>query len=149
MNIFPEYSLNKNKETDEKVGFKEIEFDFKSNRVVIKNGKVTFLDEVYRVKQWVEILLRTELGKYRVYDDTEFGILSLYKLRGNSFFNTPFGVSELERELKEKIKNKKEVKEVVNFSMNIDFNTLKISFTIKLKSGNTLSDVSEVDINGV
>lgn len=149
MNIFPEYSLNENEKTDEKVGFKEIEFDFKSKRVVIKDGKVAFLDEVHRVKQWVELLLRTELGKYRVYDDTEFGILSLYKLRGNSFFNTPFGVSELERELKEKIENKKEVKEVVNFSVNIDFNTLKISFTIKLKSGNTLSDASEVDINGL
>ena len=69
----------------------------------------------------------------------------LYNLRGHSIFSTPFGVMELEREIKEKIQAKKEVKEVIDIKSSSGFNSLKIEVTVILKSGETLT-VSEVNI---
>ena len=145
MSIFPVFDESIDvKETIKTKGKKEILFDFKAKKVVIVDGKTKEASEVEQVKQWIQLLLLTETNKYRVYDNTDFGMTDLYNLRGHSIFNTPFGVMELEREIKEKIQKKDEVKEVKNIKSSTGFNSLNIEVTVVLKSGETLT--SEVNI---
>ncbi|MGL5209436.1 DUF2634 domain-containing protein [Cetobacterium sp.] len=145
MSIFPVFDESIDvKETIKTKGKKEILFDFKAKKVVIVDGKTKEASEVEQVKQWIQLLLLTETNKYRVYDNTGFGMTDLYNLRGHSIFNTPFGVMELEREIKEKIQKKDEVKEVKNIKSSTGFNSLNIEVTVVLKSGETLT--SEVNI---
>lgn len=145
MSIFPVFDESIDvKETSKTKGKKEILFDFKAKKVVIVDGKTKEASEVEQVKQWIQLLLLTETNKYRVYDNTDFGMTDLYNLRGHSIFNTPFGVMELEREIKEKIQKKDEVKEVKNIKSSAGFNSLNIEVTVVLKSGETLT--SEVNI---
>lgn len=145
MSIFPVFDESIDvKEVSETKGKKEILFDFKAKKVVIVDGKTKEASEVEQVKQWIQLLLLTETNKYKVYDNTGFGMTDLYNLRGHSIFNTPFGVMELEREIKEKIQKKDEVKEVKNIKSSTGFNSLNIEVTVVLKSGETLT--SEVSI---
>lgn len=145
MSIFPVFDESIDvKGVSKTKGRKEILFDFKAKKVVIVDGKTKEASEVEQVKQWVQLLLLTETNKYRVYDNTGFGMTDLYNLRGHSIFNTPFGVMELEREIKEKIQKKDEVKEVKNIKSSTGFNSLNIEVTVVLKSGETLT--SEVSI---
>ncbi|MGL5055022.1 MAG: DUF2634 domain-containing protein [Fusobacteriaceae bacterium] len=140
MNIFPEIDENDelNLEEKEPKGTKEILFDFDKKRVKITDGKVVLGTEVEQVQQWIELLLLTEGEKFKVYKNTQFGMTDLYSLIGHNYLNNPYGISELTRELKEKIEVKKEVKEVINISTESDFNALKIKITVLLKSGKTL-----------
>lgn len=145
MSIFPVFDESIDvKGVSKTKGRKEILFDFKAKKVVIVDGKTKEASEVEQVKQWIQLLLLTETNKYRVYDNTGFGMTDLYNLRGHSIFNTPFGVMELEREIKEKIQKKDEVKEVKNIKSSTGFNSLNIEITVVLKSGETLT--SEVSI---
>lgn len=145
MSIFPVFDESIDvKGVSKTKGRKEILFDFKAKKVVIVDGKTKEASEVEQVKQWIQLLLLTETNKYRVYDNTGFGMTDLYNLRGHSIFNTPFGVMELEREIKEKIQKKDEVKEVKNIKSSTGFNSLNIEVTVVLKSGETLT--SEVSI---
>lgn len=140
MNIFPEINENDELNLEEKKskGTKEILFDFDKKRVKITDGKVVLGTEVEQVRQWIELLLLTEGEKFKVYKNTQFGMTDLYSLIGHNYLNNPYGISELTRELKEKIEVKKEVKEVINISTESDFNALKIKITVLLKSGKTL-----------
>lgn len=145
MSIFPIFNeVLDVKEESQKNGRKEILFDFKAKKVVIVDGKTKEATEVEQVRQWIQLLILTQVDKYKVYENTEFGMTDLYNLRGHNIFNTPFGVMELEREIKEKIMNKKEVQEVIDIASRVEFNSLNIEVTVKLKSGETLT--SEVSI---
>ena len=146
MSIFPDISDENEEKLEDKKdkGTKEILFDFEKKRVKVIDGKVVFGTEVEQVQQWIELLLLTEGKKYKVYTGTLFGMTDLYSLIGHNYLNTPYGISELTRELKEKIEIKKEVKEVTNISTESDFNALKIQITVLLKSGKTLE--TEVSI---
>lgn len=145
MSVFPEFNntLGNSDDTSTK-GTKEIIFDFETKRVVILDGKVKIGSEVEQVKQWIELLILTQVDKFKVYKETPFGMTDLYGLIGHAYANTPFGISELTREIKEKIQMKKEVKEVINIKTESGFNLLTIQVTVLLKSGKTLE--SEVNI---
>lgn len=101
--------------------------------------------KVEQVMQWIELLIRTEVDKYEVYKDTDFGMTNLYALRGHSLFETPFFIMELEREIKEKIEGKNDVSSVTDIKTEYNFNKLLISITVVLKSGETLTREVEYD----
>jgi len=145
MSIFPVFNNEAIEEVKtETSGTKEILFDFKTKRVVIKDGKVIMASKVEAVIQWIELLIRTEVDKYNVYKETEFGLTNLYALRGHSIYETPFFIMELERELKEIIESKSEISLVKDISTEHDFNKLIITLTVELVSGETLT--SEVSV---
>lgn len=146
MSIFPVFNNKATEKTKtETSGSKEPLFDFKKKKIVIKDGKVVMATKIEQVMQWIEILIRTEIDKYAVYKDTDFGMTNLYALKGHSLFETPFFLMELERELKEKIEKKDEISAVTNITTDYGFNNLIVSITAILKSGETLT-VSEVSI---
>lgn len=146
MNIFPDFDEKIEEFSDKKIkGTKELLFDYKRKRVVIVDGKTIIATEVERVKQWIELLILTQTNKYIVYKDTGFGMTDLYNLQGHNILSTQYGIMELEREIKEKIQAKEEVKEVIDITSSLEFNTFKISITVILKSGETLT--KEVSMN--
>lgn len=145
MSIFPVFNNEAIEEVKKETsGTKEILFNFKTKRVVIKDGKVVMASKVEAVIQWIELLIRTEVDKYNVYKETEFGLTNLYALRGHSIYETPFFIMELERELKEKIESKSEISLVKDISTEHNFNKLIITLTVELVSGETLT--SEVSV---
>lgn len=146
MSIFPIFNNKATEKTkSETSGTKEPLFDFKKKQIVVKDGKVVMATKIEQVMQWIELLIRTEVNKYIIYKDTEFGLTNLYSLKGHSLYETPFFLMELERELKEKIEKKDDISAVTNITTDYGFNNLIISITVILKSGETLT-VSEVSI---
>ncbi|MCQ9627783.1 DUF2634 domain-containing protein [Cetobacterium somerae] len=140
MSIFPVFNdAIKEKVIPETSGTKEPLFDFKTKQIVIKDGKVVMATKIEQVMQWIELLIRTEVDKYAVYKDTNFGMTNLYALRGHSLFETPFFIMELEREIKEKIEAKSDISSVTDIKTEYNFNKLIISITVELVSGETLT----------
>ncbi|MEG1364805.1 MAG: DUF2634 domain-containing protein, partial [Cetobacterium sp.] len=85
MSIFPIFNESLDiKEENQSKGKKEILFDFKNKKVIIVDGKTKEASEVEQVRQWIQLLILTQTGKYRVYDETGFGMTDLYNLRGYS-----------------------------------------------------------------
>lgn len=146
MSIFPVFNKELKEEIKtESFGTKEPLFDFKKKQIVMKDGKVVMATKVEQVMQWIELLIRTEVDKYEVYKDTDFGMTNLYALRGHSLLETPFFIMELEREIKEKIEGKNDVSSVTDIKTEYNFNKLLISITVVLKSGETLTREVEYD----
>lgn len=132
MSIFPENDFGSFEVVKEKKvsGYKEPLFDFKTGKMVIKDGKVVYGDKKQNIEQWIRLLILTQIHKFKVYQGTNFGMLDLYNLIGNNHLMTPYGISELERELKEKIEAKNGVDKVINIEVQSDFNKVNIKMTV-------------------
>ncbi len=101
--IFPQTSYDIETVTqDTNTGERSILFDYKTNQFVMKNGNVKETSRVDAVKQWIELFIRVELGKYAIYSNN-FG-LDLSNLVG---YRLPRSVqvSEIIRRLHEGIVN--------------------------------------------
>ena len=83
--------------------YKDLLFDTTTKKVVIKDGKTEFTDKKNQVQQWIFLLLHTEMGKYKVYQDTEFGIRFLYEMRGKEFYSSGFTIAQIKDELEERV----------------------------------------------
>lgn len=133
MNIFPSLDdvvVGENLKSEEKLGTLEPLFDFKKNKIVTKEGKVVMASWKEQIQQWITLLIKTEVNKFNVYVDTEFGMTDLYSLRGQQFLFTNFGISEVKRELREKIETDPRIEEVKNINVKSSFNALKIEMTV-------------------
>lgn len=115
--IFPQTSYDIETVTqDTNTGERSILFDYKTNQFVMKNGNVKETSRVDAVKQWIELFIRVELGKYAIYSNN-FG-LDLSNLVG---YRLPRSVqvSEIIRRLHEGIVNGcKHVTSCQDFSFN-------------------------------
>lgn len=123
--IFPQISYDVEQQlTTEETGERSLLFDYKTNSFVVKNGNIQETSRVEAVKQWVELFIRVELGKYAIYSDN-FG-LDLSNLIG---YRLPRSVqvSEIIRRLHDGIINGcKHVTDVQDFS----FDKGTFSFTV-------------------
>lgn len=145
MNIFPQHHfVSFEMENKKREGTKEPLFDFKKKQIVIKDGKVVYCNREEALKQWITLLIYTEVDKYNVYKNTQFGLVNLYALRGHQYGTSEFGLSEMKRELKEKIMKKSGVKEVKNIEILSTFNALNIKLTVVTEWNEEI--VNEVNI---
>ena len=134
MSIFPENNITINEIQKNKIqGTKEPLFDFKENKMIIKDGKVVYGSKKDNLEQWIRLLILTQVDKFKVYIDTGFGLLDLYNLIGNNYLMTSYGVSELKRELTEKIEAKEGVEQIKSLEVEVDFNKVNISMTITVE----------------
>lgn len=141
MSIFPSanfgtYEIDNNKNK----GIKEPLFDFETGKMIIKDGKVIYGDKKKNIEQWIRLLILTQVDKFKVYKGTAFGMLDLYNLIGNNYLMTPFGLAELERELKEKISLKNGVDKVINVEVSSDFNKINIKMTILVEGEEIINE---------
>lgn len=144
MNIFPinDFGTSEMIEDKKVLGHKEPLFDFETEKMIIKDGKVVYGDKKKNIEQWIRLLILTQVDKFKVYKGTNFGMLDLYNLIGNNYLMTPYGIAELERELKEKISEKKGVDKVINIKVQSNFNKVNIKMIV-------LVDGEEIETEGM
>lgn len=135
--MFPDITVNIEEITtpsNDKLG-KVFLFDFKTGRHVIRDGKPVECTELQAVKQWVELLLKTQLDKYPIYEDSYFG-LSTNDIIGVKSNPLVMVQAILEEEIKEKCKNHVLIRAITNFSVERTNNGVTIGFNVVLKNGN-------------
>ena len=135
MNIFPK-SLNTispttitNSETSNNK-YKDLLFDTTTKKVVVKDGKTEITDKKKQVQQWIFLLLHTEMEKYKVYQDTKFGIRFLYEMRGNEFYSSGFTIAQIKDELEEKLLLNNNIQRVESIEITKKFNSLEFDIVV-------------------
>lgn len=124
--------------------YKDLLFDTTTKKVVIKDGKTEFTDKKNQVQQWIFLLLHTEMEKYKVYQDTEFGIRFLYEMRGNEFYSSGFTIAQIKDELEEKLLLNKNIQSVESINITKNFNSLVFDIVVIV---NDELIKSEVELN--
>lgn len=134
MNIFPENiksnSTGNTLDQDIIKGYKDILFDVEKKEIVVKDGNVIIADKKEQIKQWIFLLINTEIDKYKVYKDTDFGIVFLYEMRGYDFYSSGFTIAQIKDELTEKIEAHQWVEKVEDIEVEKGFNNLIITITV-------------------
>lgn len=110
-------------------------YDFKSGDFVLKNGKLVEVQGIEALKVWIEKALRTELGRFRVYNGTGYGT-SLDDLIGQNF-PVSFFESEIQREINESLLKHPAIESLSTFKLEKSRATLHVKFTVNLVSGLT------------
>lgn len=144
MSIFPKFDnidVTENIEVSENIKFKEPLFDFESGKTVIKDGNTVMTNKEQHIQQYITLLIRTEVDKFRVYCGTEFGLTDLYEQQGKQIFITPFAIEEIKRELREKCILNPNIEFVTNIEVSINFNTVKIEMTVQVEGKELITEV--------
>lgn len=124
--------------------YKDLLFDTTTKKVIVKDGKTEFTDKKKQVQQWIFLLLHTEMKKYKVYQDTEFGIRFLYEMRGNEFYSSGFTIAQIKDELEEKLLLNKNIQSVESINITKNFNSLVFDIVVIV---NDELIKSEVELN--
>lgn len=135
MGIFPvrmTEEIQKTAVDDTKNGYKDIYFDIKTKKIVVTDGKVQIASKKQQIQQWLYLLIHTELGKYKVYENTNFGISFLYEMKGHEYYSSSFTVAQIQDELTEKIKIHKWVTDVESIKIDKGFTGLTITITLNI-----------------
>lgn len=112
-------------------------FDYASGQHRIIDGAVVECSELMAVKQWLELMVKTALDKYQVYENTGFGT-SAEMFIGRRTLPKGFVASELEREVKESCTLNPAIDRAENFDLSRTVRGMQISFTVYMKNGDTL-----------
>lgn len=133
--------------TSERALGKVFLFDFDKKCHVLKDGKPVLATYEQAIQQWLTMLLITEAGKFKVYQDNEFG-LEVSQFIGRR--DVPLGVilSEVSRQIEEKALEHPEIEELNNFNIERDGSMAVISFDVITKQGIIEAFTSEVKYNG-
>ena len=118
-----------NDESNTLSGTKSYMFDFENGDFVVRDGKLIECDSIAAIKVWIEKILRTEKGRYPIYDNTEYGCHLEDLIIGNSY-TAEFIEAELKREIEDALKQNPQITSVTNF--NITRNTNAITVTLEV-----------------
>lgn len=121
-----------NTEKSFKKGYKDIMYDVDKKEIVIKDGNVVIGNKKQLVKQWIYLLINTEINKYKVYQDTNFGIAFLYEIKGKELYSSGFTIAQIKDELIEKIEEHGWVDKVDSIEIEMKFMKLIIKIIVIL-----------------
>ena len=116
-------------ESNTSSGTKSYLFDFTTGNFVVRDGKLMECDGIDAIKVWIEKILRTEKGRYPIYDNTEYGCHLEDLIIGNSY-TAEFIEAELKREIEDALKQNPQITSVTNF--NITRNTNAVTVTLEV-----------------
>jgi hypothetical protein len=91
-------------------------FDFTAGDFVIRDGKLVGCDGIEAIKVWIEKILRTEKGRFKIYDDTDYGGRIEDLLIGSNY-PVEFIEAELKREIEDALKQNLNILSVSNFNI--------------------------------
>ena len=91
-------------------------FDFTSGDFVMRNGSLVECDGTNAIKVRIEKILRTEKGRFKIYDDTEYGCRLEDLLIGNNY-SAAFIEAELKREIEDALMQNQNISTVSNFNL--------------------------------
>ena len=147
MGIFPVRMTEEIQKTvvdEQKNGYKDIFFDVKSKKIVVEDGKVQIATKKQQIQQWLYLLINTEFGKYKVYENTDFGISFLYEMKGHEYYSSGFTIAQIQDELTEKIKIHKWVDSVESIEIEKGFTGLNITITLNIGGESIESEVQYI-----
>lgn len=117
-------------------------FDFKKGDFVLKDGKFVVIEGKEALKQWIEMTIRTERFKFRVYEGTDYGI-QLEDLIGSSYPKA-FIEAEMEREISEALTSHAAIQAISNFFLVRDGAKATISFQVESSEGLFEQEVNNI-----
>lgn len=113
-------------------------FDFKTGQHIVIDGKLVECTELQAIEQWLELLVRTTLDKYKVYQGTAFGT-TWENYIGYRSLPAGFIESEMEREITEAaIKLNPAIIKISHFSTTRKTRGLTVTFTAELRNKEAL-----------
>ncbi|MCR4719775.1 MAG: DUF2634 domain-containing protein [Firmicutes bacterium] len=138
--MFPETNDISFSSASDSYGTKSYLFDFDTGDFVVRDGKLVECDGLEAVKVWIEKILRTEKGRFKIYDDTEYGAKLEDLIIGNSY-SVAFIESELKREIEDALLQNPQIRSVTNIQITRDINTLTVELEVKLgdEGGNSIT----------
>lgn len=144
MSIFPKgMSISSNIDIEvSRDNNKDLLFDTVTKKVVVKDGKTEITNKKQQVQQWIFLLIHTEMDKYKVYQDTEFGIRFLYEMRGHEFYSSGFTMAQIKDELEEKLLLNDNIQKVESIEIDKAFNSLEFDIVVIVEDETVESEVS-------
>ena len=115
-------------------------FDFVSGDFALRNGSLVECDGLDAIKVWIEKILRTEKGRFNIYDNTEYGCHLEDLIIGNSY-TAEFIEAELKREIEDALKQNPQITSVTNFNITRNTNAITVTLEVVLndKGRNTVT----------
>ena len=117
--------------SDTSSGTKSYIFDFENGDFVVRDGKLIECDGIDAIKVWIEKILRTEKGRYPIYDNTEYGCHLEDLIIGNSY-TAEFIEAELKREIEDALKQNPQITSVTNFYITRNTNAITVTLEVVL-----------------
>ncbi len=118
-------------ESNTSSGTKSYLFDFENGDFVVRDGKLIECDSIDAIKVWIEKILRTEKGRYKIYDNTEYGCHLEDLIIGNSY-TAEFIEAELKREIEDALKQNPQITSVTNFKITRNKNAITVTLEVVL-----------------
>ena len=112
--------------SDASSGTKSYMFDIENGDFVVRDGKLIECEGIESIKIWIEKILRTEKGRYPIYDNTEYGCHLEDLIIGNSY-TTEFIEAELKREIEDALKQNSRITSVTNFKISRNKNAITVT----------------------
>lgn len=110
-------------------GTKSYLFDFDEGDFVVRDGKLVECDGIEAIKVWIEKIIRTEKGRYPIYDDTEYGCHLEDLIIGNNY-TIEFIEAELKREIEEALLQNPQIQNVSGFQITRDANSITVTLEV-------------------
>lgn len=105
-------------------------FDFTAGDFIIRDGKLVECKGIDAIKVWIEKILRTEKGRFRIYNDTDYGCRIEDLLIGSNYPVT-FIEAELKREIEDALKQNPNILSVSNFSIERTASGITVSMEVE------------------
>ena len=120
-------------------------FDFKTGDFVINDGRLVIPDNVTAIRVWIEKALRTEQGRFKVYEGMPYGSAISDLIIGTNY-SIAFVESELKREIEAALLQHPQISGISNLVLTRETSGITAEFTVVLKDGTTIEN--EVSFNG-
>lgn len=128
--MFPQTeTITVTQNTSDDIVTKTYLFDFEKGDFVIRDGKLVECDGIEAIKVWIEKILRTEKGRFAIFDDTDYGCHLEDLIVG---INYPVGYieAELKREIEEALLLNSKISSVNNFKITRTRNNLIVEMEV-------------------
>ena len=132
--MFPQTeTITVTQNVSESTGTKTYLFNFEKGDFVIRDGKLVECDGIEAIKVWIEKILRTEKGRFKIYDNTDYGCHLEDLIIGNSY-PIEFTEAELKREIEEALLLNPQINSVTNFKISREKNRLTVTMEVHMNN---------------
>lgn len=140
MSIFPQIQETTYQPTAPEKDTTSFEFDFEKGEFVSRRGAVVKTNGQDRIRIWIHKLILTEIDRYRIYENTTYG-MGFYKW----FFGArdrDFIAVELEAEIRAKMAKNAEINFVANVEITFGRHDCEMKYTANTVYGEITEGVT-------
>ena len=123
---------------------KSLIFDFSVGDFIVNDGRVQVCDGLIALKVWIEKILHTEKGRFKIYEDTEYGVVMEDLIVGHTY-PMSFITSELRREIEKALIQNPEITGITDFTAAHDDSVLTVRFKVITKNTGIIPQEMKLD----